>query len=275
MQEVDAGDAAGDTVGDAAGDTTAVDTSGISVGGDVGDMGGNPTGDGAAFDVFATEAPVASPAGAPQGAIGDNVSGSPGAVPAASPADVPKSSAIPTFKIFTAQPTKYESAVAMGIDVDEGGDYNYSMYATDDGDLEDGEDDNATTATSGSSPQQQQQVESTSTLVSGSAGLFCNEEKTISDILWGSSVEESEKERVTNLENEIAKESDNEESEGLARNGALVACVFGFLVALVLFLECLFGVKFWCERWIVAVLGGVACICQGVTLLMFDSQRYW
>lgn len=134
-------------------------------------------------------------------------------------------------------------------------------------------------------PQQQQQPSSSDSgiLVQGSVGLFCNEEQTISQILFGSSSSssesttftEAEKQKLQNLQDEIAAESSNEESEELARNGAIAAFVFGAFIWLILFLECLFGGTMWCEKYVIGILGVAACICQGVTFLMFDSNRYW
>mmetsp|Transcript_25456 Transcript_25456/g.53442 ORF Transcript_25456/g.53442 Transcript_25456/m.53442 type:complete len:473 (-) Transcript_25456:255-1673(-) len=189
------------------------------------------------------------------------------------------------------------TALGFGGDQDEGGDEGEAEGETGDS--------NATTPTPGSFPsslpaseptgtgmepspsvpQQQQQQPSSSDsgiLVQGSVGLFCNEEQTISQILFGSSSSssesttftEAEKQKLQNLQDEIAAESSNEESEELARNGAIAAFVFGAFIWLILFLECLFGGTMWCEKYVIGILGVAACICQGVTFLMFDSDRY-
>jgi hypothetical protein len=103
--------------------------------------------------------------------------------------------------------------------------------------------------------------------MSGSAGLFCSaNDVSIYDIWKG-----------TFLDSEIAidNESDHDESEDIARNGAVVSITFGALVTFILVIETIFGWKMCCEKWIVTMLAVCACVSQGVTFLFFNSERYW
>ena len=81
----------------------------------------------------------------------------------------------------------------------------------------------------------------------------------------------------TFLDSEIAidEESAHDESEDMARNGAVVSITFGILVTFILVIETLFGWKMCCEKWIVGLLALCACVSQGVTFLFFNSERYW
>ena len=106
-----------------------------------------------------------------------------------------------------------------------------------------------------------------SVALSGSAGLFCSaNDVSIFDIWKG-----------TFLDSEIAidEESAHDESEDMARNGAVVSITFGILVTFILVIETLIGWKMCCEKWIVGLLALCACVSQGVTFLFFNSERYW
>ena len=81
--------------------------------------------------------------------------------------------------------------------------------------------------------------------------------------------------KLEELENEIAIESDMNQSEELARNAAIVALIFGLLAAIILLLESVLGWTICCEKVIVGLLALMACISQGVTFLYFNSERYW
>ncbi|KAL9190593.1 hypothetical protein ACHAXT_000299 [Thalassiosira profunda] len=102
---------------------------------------------------------------------------------------------------------------------------------------------------------------------SGDAGLFCEGEQTFKITnLWRGSIQD--------LEDEIDSESQGNQSEELARGAALAATVFGMLAAVVLILEMMMGFRICLERWIVGLISLCACICQGVTFLFFNSERY-
>lgn len=104
-------------------------------------------------------------------------------------------------------------------------------------------------------------------IVHGSAGLFCEADDESITNIWKGSLKDSEA--------GINEESVNDQSEELARNGVIVATSFGVLMALILILELIFGWKIWCERWIVSLLAVAACMAQGITFLLFNSERYW
>jgi cobalamin biosynthesis Mg chelatase CobN len=106
-----------------------------------------------------------------------------------------------------------------------------------------------------------------SVAMSGSAGLFCAaNDVSIYDIWKG-----------TFLDSELAldEESDHDESEDIARNGAVVSITFGVLVAFIFVVETIFGFRMCLEKWIVSLLAICACVSQGVTFLFFNSERYW
>jgi hypothetical protein len=106
-----------------------------------------------------------------------------------------------------------------------------------------------------------------SVALSGSAGLFCSaNDVSIYDIWKG-----------TFLDSELAidEESEHDESEDIARNGAVVAITFGVLVAFIFVVETIFGFRMCLEKWIVSLLAICACVSQGVTFLFFNSERYW
>lgn len=106
-----------------------------------------------------------------------------------------------------------------------------------------------------------------SVAVSGSAGLFCSANDVSIFNIW----------KGTFLDSELAidEESEHDESEDIARNGAVVSITFGVLVAFILVVETIFGWKMCCEKWIVGFLSLFACVSQGVTFLFFNSERYW
>eukprot|EP00584_Thalassiosira_punctigera_P004859 CAMPEP_0172528148 /NCGR_PEP_ID=MMETSP1067-20121228/2627_1 /TAXON_ID=265564 ORGANISM="Thalassiosira punctigera, Strain Tpunct2005C2" /NCGR_SAMPLE_ID=MMETSP1067 /ASSEMBLY_ACC=CAM_ASM_000444 /LENGTH=482 /DNA_ID=CAMNT_0013312015 /DNA_START=270 /DNA_END=1718 /DNA_ORIENTATION=+ len=102
---------------------------------------------------------------------------------------------------------------------------------------------------------------------SGDAGLYCDGEQSFSVTnLWGQSVQE--------MAEEFATMSDQNQSEELARGAAVVACMFGLIVAFVLTLTTLIGWRMCCERWIIGLVALCACVSQGVTFLFFNSKRY-
>lgn len=102
---------------------------------------------------------------------------------------------------------------------------------------------------------------------SGEAGLFCSGEQSFSITnLWKGSIQE--------LEEDINEESDSNQSEEIARNAVLSAAVFGSVAVFVLVAEILIGWRVWFDKWIVALISLLACICQGVTFLFFNSERY-
>ena len=104
--------------------------------------------------------------------------------------------------------------------------------------------------------------------VSGTAGLFCEAEKSFSvGNLWRGSMEE--------LEDEIALESEMNQSEELARYFAIVATLFSFTASIVLVIESVLGWRICCEKWIVGLFALLACVSQGITFLFFNSERYW
>lgn len=109
--------------------------------------------------------------------------------------------------------------------------------------------------------------------MSGTSGLFCESEKDFQfSSLWGGGKDMN---KLEELENEIAIESDMNQSEELARNAAIVALIFGLLAAIILLLESVLGWTICCEKVIVGSLALMACISQGVTFLYFNSERYW
>jgi len=102
---------------------------------------------------------------------------------------------------------------------------------------------------------------------SGDAGLYCDGQKSFSVTnLWKGSIKD--------LEEEIANESDKNQSEELSRNAVLAATIFGSIIAFVLVMESIIGWRVWCEKWIVGLVAIMACISQGVTFLFFNSERY-
>ena len=104
--------------------------------------------------------------------------------------------------------------------------------------------------------------------VSGTAGLFCEAEKSFSvGNLWRGSMEE--------LEDEIALESEMNQSEELARYFAIVATLFSFTASTVLVIESVLGWRICCEKWIIGLVALLACVSQGITFLFFNSERYW
>ena len=104
--------------------------------------------------------------------------------------------------------------------------------------------------------------------VSGDAGLFCDGERSFSiSNLWKGS--------LSDLENTIAIESDMNSSEELARNAVIMATIFGTMVAFILVIESIVGWTICCEKWIIGLIALCACICQGITFLFFNSERYW
>jgi len=110
-------------------------------------------------------------------------------------------------------------------------------------------------------------VESVEAQVSGDAGLFCDGQKSFSVTnLWGGTIAE--------FEEEIATESDMNQSEELARNAVIMAAVFGSFAAVILIIEGVLGWRMWCERWIIGIVSIMACVSQGITFLFFNSERY-
>ena len=104
--------------------------------------------------------------------------------------------------------------------------------------------------------------------VSGDAGLFCDGERSFSiSNLWKGS--------LSDLENTIAMESDMNQSEEIARNAVIMATIFGTMAAFILVVESIVGWTICCEKWIIGLIALCACICQGITFLFFNSERYW
>ena len=104
--------------------------------------------------------------------------------------------------------------------------------------------------------------------VSGDAGLFCDGERSFSiSNLWKGS--------LSDLENTIAMESDMNQSEEIARNAVIMATIFGTMAAFILVIESIVGWTICCEKWIIGLIALCACICQGITFLFFNSERYW
>jgi len=104
--------------------------------------------------------------------------------------------------------------------------------------------------------------------VSGDAGLFCDGERSFSiSNLWKGS--------LSDLENTIAIESDMNSSEEIARNAVIMATIFGTMVSFILVIESIVGWTICCEKWIIGLIALCACICQGITFLFFNSERYW
>ena len=108
---------------------------------------------------------------------------------------------------------------------------------------------------------------SASVAISGSAGLFCAaNDMSILDVWKG-----------TFVKSEVAIDdaSNSDESEDIARNGAVVAITFGAIIAFILLVETVFGFRMCCEKWIVGILAQCACFSQGLSFLFFNSERYW
>lgn len=108
-------------------------------------------------------------------------------------------------------------------------------------------------------------------VVSGDAGLFCNGETSF-DIrsVWGGSVDKT----IEDLETEIDTESSDNQSEEIARNAVLASAVFGTLITFIAILESTIGWRMCFERLIIGIIAMCALICQSVTFLFFNSQRY-
>ncbi len=105
--------------------------------------------------------------------------------------------------------------------------------------------------------------------VKGEAGLFCDGQlSTFTSSLWGES-------SVSDFEDKIATESNDDQSEELARNAVLAALVIGAFTFFVALVECILGWRVWCDKLLVGLLAFMACVSQGVTFLFFDSERYW
>jgi len=107
---------------------------------------------------------------------------------------------------------------------------------------------------------------SASVAISGSAGLFCAaNDMSILDVWKG-----------TFVKSEVAIDdaSNSDESEDVARNGAVVAITFGAIIALILLVETVFGFRMCCEKWIVGIFAQCACFSQGLSFLFFNSERY-
>ena len=108
---------------------------------------------------------------------------------------------------------------------------------------------------------------SASVAISGSAGLFCAaNDMSLVDVWKGTFVKS---------EVAIDEASNSDESEDIARNGAVVAITFGAVIAFILLVETIFGWRVCCEKWIVGILAQCACFCQGLSFLFFNSERYW
>ncbi len=105
--------------------------------------------------------------------------------------------------------------------------------------------------------------------VTGEAGLFCDgQSSTFISSLWGES-------SVSDLEDKIAKESNDDQSEELARNAVVAALVIGAFAFVVMLVECILGWRVCCDKLLVGLLAFMACVSQGITFLFFDSERYW
>ncbi len=105
--------------------------------------------------------------------------------------------------------------------------------------------------------------------ITGEAGLFCDgQTSTFFSSLWGES-------SVSDFEDKIASESNNDQSEEIARNAVVAALVIASITVLVMMLECIIGWRVWCDKVLVGLLAFMACISQGITFLFFDSERYW
>lgn len=102
----------------------------------------------------------------------------------------------------------------------------------------------------------------------GDAGLFCDgiQSFTITS-LWNGSYQD--------LEDKIADDSDRNQSEELARNAAIVASLFGSVIIVILSIGGSIGWRCFCERWIVGLVAFMACVSQGITFLLFNSEQYW
>lgn len=105
------------------------------------------------------------------------------------------------------------------------------------------------------------------TVMKGSTGLFCAPNDDSIYNVW--------KQTFISSGNTINEETAHDESEDLARNGAVVSATFGALVALILVVECMFGWKICCEKWIVSLLALSSSVSQGMTFLFFNSDKYW
>lgn len=105
--------------------------------------------------------------------------------------------------------------------------------------------------------------------VTGESGLFCDSETSffVSN-LWGES-------SVSDFESKIATESNDDQSEEIARNAVVAALVIGTITLFVMLLECILGWRVWCDKVLVGLLAFMACVSQGITFLFFDSDRYW
>ena len=105
--------------------------------------------------------------------------------------------------------------------------------------------------------------------ITGEAGLFCDgQTSTFFSSLWGES-------SVSEFEDKIVSESNNDQSEEIARNAVVAALVIASITVLVMMLECIIGWRVWCDKVLVGLLAFMACISQGITFLFFDSERYW
>eukprot|EP00804_Cyclotella_cryptica_P008003 CCRYP_016019-RA/>CCRYP_016019-RA protein AED:0.27 eAED:0.27 QI:310/1/1/1/0.5/0.33/3/356/402 len=102
--------------------------------------------------------------------------------------------------------------------------------------------------------------------IKGSAGLFCAPNDDAIYNVW--------KKTFIGSVNTINDDGARDESEDLARSGAVVSATLGALVALIFIVECILGLKICCEKWIVSLLAVSACISQGLTFLLFNSERY-
>ncbi|KAL7475494.1 hypothetical protein ACHAW6_001405 [Cyclotella cf. meneghiniana] len=104
------------------------------------------------------------------------------------------------------------------------------------------------------------------TVMKGSTGLFCAPNDDSIYNVW--------KQTFISSGNTINEETARDESEDLARNGAVVSATFGALVALILVVECMLGWKICCEKWIVSLLALSSSVSQGMTFLFFNSDKY-
>lgn len=128
----------------------------------------------------------------------------------------------------------------------------------------------ATTSTSSSSSNvgKLDETSAAAVQVTGEAGLFCDGEASfLVSNLWGGGIKK--------FEDEIANESNSDQSEELAKNAVVAALAIGSFCCLIILVECILGLRVWCDKLLVGLLAFMACVSQGVTFLFFDSDRYW
>jgi len=106
--------------------------------------------------------------------------------------------------------------------------------------------------------------------VQGSAGLFCDTKPTIERIKSIFTTANS----LKNFEKMIEKTSEDDISEEIARNGVIVASIFGLIVAFILTMSFLIERKLCLEKYILGLVFMISCTAQGTTFVFFNSDEH-